>query len=248
MNKKYVVKLMEAERTVLQKLIATGKAAARKLLHTRVLLKVDLSSQGSCWSVGEISEALEVSPATIQRVCQQFVEQGLTAALERRLPRGQRIRRLDGEGEAHLIALMCSSVPTGHNRWTIRLLAKKLVVMDNLNTHDFSSMYETFEPQEPRRIREKLEIHCTPKHGSWLNMAEVEQAVLSGQCLDRRIGQEAEPRQEVTAWEAERNDQQARVNWRFTTQDACIKLKHLYPVLEKGSDCGTSNAERIKPT
>lgn len=78
-------------------------------------------------------------------------------------------------------------------------------------------------------------------------MAEVELAVLSGQCLDRRIGQEAELRQEVTTWEAERNDQQARVNWRFTTQDGRIKLKHLYPVLEKVRDCGTSNGERIKP-
>jgi homeodomain-containing protein len=127
MNKKYVVKLTEAERTGLQKLIATGKAAARKRLLARISLKTDMSSQGSWWSDGEISEALEVSPATIQRVRQQFVEQGLTAALERHLPRGQRIRRLDGEGEAHLIALTCSSVPTGHNRWTIRLLAKKLV-------------------------------------------------------------------------------------------------------------------------
>jgi DDE superfamily endonuclease len=123
-----------------------------------------------------------------------------------------------------------------------------ILVMDYLNTHDFSSLYETFEPQEARRIREKLEIHYTPKHGSWLNMAEIELAVLSGQCLDRRIGQEAELRQEVTAWEAERNDQQVRVNWRFTTQDARIKLKHLYPVLEKVSDCGTSNGERLKPT
>ncbi len=87
-------------------------------------------------------------------------------------------------------------------------------------------------------------------------MAEVELAVLSEQCLDRRIGQEAELRQEVTAWEAERDDQQVRVNWRFTTlrlydfttQDARIKLKHLYPVLEKVSDCGTSNGESIKPT
>jgi hypothetical protein len=122
-----------------------------------------------------------------------------------------------------------------------------ILVMDNLNTHDFSSLYETFEPQEARRLREKLEIHYTPKHGSWLNMAEIELAVLSGQCLDRRIGQEVELRQEVAAWEAERNDQQVRVNWRFTTQDARIKLKHLYPVLEKASDCGTSNAESIKP-
>ena len=127
MNKKYVVKLIEGERTDLEKLITTGKAAARKLLHARILLKADASPAGPCWSDAAISEALEVSLATIQRVRQQFVEQGLTAALERRSPRGQRIRRLDGEGEAHLVALACSSVPTGHTRWTIRLLADKLV-------------------------------------------------------------------------------------------------------------------------
>jgi DDE superfamily endonuclease len=95
-----------------------------------------------------------------------------------------------------------------------------------------SPRYETFEPEEAWRIREKIEIHYTPKHGSWLNMAEIELAVLSGQCLDRRIGVEAQLRQEVTAWETERNTQQVRVNWRFTTQDARIKLKRLYPVLE----------------
>jgi len=127
MNKQYVVKLTVEERIGLLKLIATGKAAARKLLHARILLKADASAQGPCWSDAAISQALEVSSATIQRVRQQFVEQGLTAALERRLPRGQRIRQLDGEGEAYLIALTCSPVPTGHTRWTIRLLVNKLV-------------------------------------------------------------------------------------------------------------------------
>ncbi|GHO71433.1 hypothetical protein KSC_103250 [Ktedonobacter sp. SOSP1-52] len=111
--------------------------------------------------------------------------------------------------------------------------AEKIVlVMDNLNTHDFSALYETIEPEEARRIREKIEIHYTPKHGSWLNMAEIELAVLSGQCLDRRIGKEETLRLEVAAWEAERNAQQVKANWRFTTQDARIKLKRLYPVLE----------------
>jgi hypothetical protein len=110
---------------------------------------------------------------------------------------------------------------------------KIILVLDNLNTHDFSALYETFEPEEAWCIREKIEIHYTPKHGSWLNMAEIELAVLSGQCLDRRIGEEETLRQEVAAWEAERNAQQVRVNWRFTTQDARVKLKHLYPVLEK---------------
>ena len=111
--------------------------------------------------------------------------------------------------------------------------AEKIVlVLDNLNTHDFSALYEAFEPEEAWRIREKFEIHYTPKHGSWLNMAEIELAVLNGQCLDRRIGEEAVLRQEVAAWEAQRNAQQVRVNWRFTTQSARIKLKRLYPVLE----------------
>jgi hypothetical protein len=109
-----------------------------------------------------------------------------------------------------------------------------ILVVDNLNTHDFSALYETFEPEKAWRIREKIEIHYTPKHGSWLNMAEIELAVLSGQCLDRRIGEEALLRQEVAVWETERNTQRVKVNWRFTTQDARIKLKRLYPVLETG--------------
>ena len=127
MKKKYVVKLTQEERTDLEKLISTGKAAARKLLHARIWLKADAGPEGPCWSDAQISQALEVSAATIQRVRQQDVEQSLTAALERRLPRGQRIRLLDGEGEAHLVALACSSVPIGHTHWTIRMLANKLV-------------------------------------------------------------------------------------------------------------------------
>src|SRR5260370_36806499 len=110
--------------------------------------------------------------------------------------------------------------------------AEKIVlVLDNLNTHDFSSLYETFEPEKAWRIRQKIEMHYTPKHGSWLNMAEIELAVLSGQCLDQRIGEEEMLRQEIAAWEAERNTQQVKVNWRFTTKVSRIKLKRLYPVL-----------------
>ncbi len=123
-----------------------------------------------------------------------------------------------------------------------------VLVLDNLNTHDFSALYETFEPEEAWRIREKIEIHYTPKHGSWLNMAEIELAVLSGQCLDRRIGEEETLRQEIAAWEKERNAQQVRVNWRFTTQDARIKLKRLYAVLEHvGAEiCVTRMRRRVR--
>jgi transposase len=106
------------------------------------------------------------------------------------------------------------------------------VVMDNLNTHVGASLYKAFEPPEARRLLDKLEIHYTPKHGSWLNMAELELSVLSRQCLDRRIPDQATLEQEVKAWEAQRNASSAPVNWRFTTADARIKLKRLYPSLQ----------------
>jgi hypothetical protein len=111
--------------------------------------------------------------------------------------------------------------------------AERLVlVCDNLNTHTGGALYEAFPAAEARRLWERLEVHYTPKHGSWLNMAETERSVLSGQCLDRRIDEVAVLRQEVGAWEDYRNRMEAKVRWRFTTEDARIKLEKLYPVLE----------------
>ena len=111
--------------------------------------------------------------------------------------------------------------------------AEKLVlVMDNLNTHTPSSLYQTFAPAEARRILQKLEIHYTPVHGSWLNMAEIELSALARQCLLRRIGTQEELEREVHAWQHSRNEEAITVNWRFTTADARIKLKRLYPSLE----------------
>jgi transposase len=108
--------------------------------------------------------------------------------------------------------------------------AQKIVlVMDNLNTHNPSSLYKAFDPGEARRVTEKLEIHYTPKHGSWLNMAEIELSVLARQCLDRRIPDQETLRHETAAWEQERNAAGSTIDWRFTTDDARIKLKHLYP-------------------
>ena len=107
---------------------------------------------------------------------------------------------------------------------------KILLVQDNLNTHTPASLYEAFQPEEARRLVERFEWHYTPKHGSWLNMAESELAVLSGQCLDRRIPSMADLLNEVTAWLELRNARHAKANWRFTTADARIKLKSLYPV------------------
>ena len=106
---------------------------------------------------------------------------------------------------------------------------KITLVMDNLSTHKLASLYEVFEPAQARRMAEKLEIHYTPKHGSWLNMAEIELSVLSRQCLKRRIADQEGLQKEVTAWEQARNAAGAKVDWRFTTADARIKLKRLYP-------------------
>lgn len=106
---------------------------------------------------------------------------------------------------------------------------KIILVMDNLNTHNKSSLYEAFSPKEAKRIADKLEIHFTPKHGSWLNMAEIELSHLSRQCLDRRIESRELLAKEVEAWNNERNKMKVKTNWRFTTQDARIKLKKLYP-------------------
>ena len=372
--KKYIVKLNQEEREELQELIGKGQASARKLAHARILLKADSSENGPGWTDQSIAEALEVSIATIERVRERLVEESLASALTRHRPHSPRLRKLDGEQEAHLIALACSKPEEGQERWTLQLLADKLVqlqvvesisretirqvlahnelkpwhskqwcippksnaefvcqmeevlsvytrpyderrpqvcvdemskqlisetrlpipmqpgqlecsdyeyerhgtcnlfvaceplagqrflqvteyrtkadfarfirdlvdvrypladvivlVMDNLNTHTPAALYEVFEPAEARRLIDKLEIHYTPKHGSWLNMAEIEFSVLTRQCLDRRIGSRTELEREVTAWQTKRNGQSVGINWRFTTADARIKLKHLYP-------------------
>jgi hypothetical protein len=107
-----------------------------------------------------------------------------------------------------------------------------VVVLDNLNTHTLAALYTAFPPEEAKRLRDKLEFHYTPKHGSWLNMAEIELSVLSRQCLDRRIPDQATLRRETAAWVDRRNTAQATIDWQFTSADARVKLKKLYPVLK----------------
>lgn len=108
--------------------------------------------------------------------------------------------------------------------------AKKVVlVMDNLNTHTAAALYATFPAPEARRLWERLEVHYTPKHGSWLNIAECELSVLSRQCLNRRIATEKALTEQVKAWTADRNEHHATIDWQFTTEDARVKLKRLYP-------------------
>lgn len=122
-------------------------------------------------------------------------------------------------------------------RWVVEDLhpgaARAVLATDDLNVHDPGSLYEAFDPATARRIAERLEWHYTPKHGSWPNVAERELAALSAQCPDRRIGPTARLEQVVAAWEEERNERQVGVDWRFTTADARIKLKRLYPAGQK---------------
>jgi transposase len=136
MHKRYPVLLTEAERDQLKRLIAAGTAPARQLTHARILLKADQSPEGPGWVDERIAEAVEVSQPTVARVRRQYVEEGVEAALHRRAPRREYHRKLDGEQEARLVLLACSQPPAGEARWSLRLLADKLVeleVIDNVS-------------------------------------------------------------------------------------------------------------------
>ena len=378
MSKKHLVTLTECERARLAQRIAVGRGPARALTHARILLKADQGAGGPAWTDAAITAALDVSTSTVERVRRRFVEQGPEAAIRRRSPRREYRRKLDGEQEAHLVALVCSAPPEGSGRWSLRLLADRMVelayvgtlsyqtarrvlrknelkpwrreqwvippkanaefvwrmedvlevytrpydpkrpqvcmdelskqlvadahpslpiqpgrparidyeyerngtanlflfceplqarrwvtvtdrrtsvdwahqirdlvevrypeverivlVLDNLNTHTPAALYEAFPPAEAKRLADKLEIHYTPKHGSWLNMAEIELSVLGRQCLDRRILDKVTLVAEVAAWQHRRNAAGGTVDWRFTTDDARVKLKRLYPSLHE---------------
>lgn len=368
MAKKYVVTLSAAEREKLLTLIGSGIAKARTLTHARILLKAD---EG--WSDLEICKALNVSIPTIERIRRQFVFEGFEASLKPRRPKRIYSRKLDGEQEARLVALTCSSPPEGYARWSLRLLVdrvvqlkiidsishetirqvlddnelkpwrrqewcipaanaefvyrmedvldvykrpmdpkrplvcfdespeqlvsetrqalpmrpgqlekydyeyrregvanlfmffapllnwrnvkvtkqrtkvdwaycmcdlvdvhfpqaeKVVIVQDQLNTHSPACLYEVFAPAEAKRILDRLEFHATPKHGSWLNMAEIELSVLNRQCLNRCIPNQTVLIHETEAWSLQRNNKQATVDWQFTSDNARIKLKRLYP-------------------
>jgi hypothetical protein len=115
---------------------------------------------------------------------------------------------------------------------TYRDAARIVLVMDNLNTHTPASFYATFPPEEAKRLTDRLEIHYTPKHGSWLNMAEIELSILATQCLDRRLPDGRRLQREVAAWQRTRNRSRRKINWQFTTKDARIKLRQLYPSVQ----------------
>jgi hypothetical protein len=371
MAKKYVVDLKDDEQERLKELITSGTQRVRKSNHARILLRA-----GAGWTDQHISEALNMSIATIERVRQRFVEEGLEQAVSPRRSRRNYQSLIDGVQEAYLIALACGQPPAGHRGWSLRLLASEMVrleyieevshetvrcvmnenelkpwlkrewcippkhsaafvyhmedvlnvyqrpadpkcplvcfdesptqlirekrqripvqagqperydyeyqregtanlfmffaplqnwrhvkvtehrtkvdwamcmhdlvhvhfpnaercvvVQDQLNTHTPAALYEVFEPALARSILDRLEFHFTPKHGSWLNMAEIEFSVLSRQCLDGYIPDLTSLARETLAWETRRNSCQSTVDWRFTTADARVKLKKLYPVV-----------------
>jgi transposase len=145
MKKKYVVTLMEEERRMLQELLSRGKAAARKLTHARILLKADVAAGGPGWNDESIAEALDVGRATVERVRKAFVEEGLDAALDRRKSRRQYRRKLDGDGEAHLVALACQEPPEGRSRWTLQLLADRMVQLEYVDQISYQTVRRTLK-------------------------------------------------------------------------------------------------------
>jgi transposase len=145
MKKKYIVTLTQAERQMLQAMLSRGRAAARKLMHARILSKADASVGGPAWSDDAIAQGLEVGRATVERVRKEFVEQGFDAALERRKSHRQYQRKLDGDGEAYLIALACSKAPEGRSRWTSRLLADRMVALERVDHLSYETVREVLK-------------------------------------------------------------------------------------------------------
>ncbi len=164
MAKKYIVQLSFEERDELKDLINTGKAAAYKRKHAEILLKADISPEGDAWNDAQISQAFEVSISTIERVRQRLVEEGLEAALNRAKQTKIRNKTLDGEQEAHLVALTCSEAPEGRARWTLRLLADKMVELEYVDNVSHETVRQVLKKNKikPWQKRE----WCIPKEAN----------------------------------------------------------------------------------
>ena len=143
--KKYIVKLTEQEREELEQMISTGKHSARKLMHARIMLLADESTEKPNFTDEQICEAIGTSLSTIGRVRQKFVEEGVEAALSRRKGTGIRDLKIDGECEAHLVALTCSAAPEGHKRWTLRMLADKMVKLEYIDSISYETVRRTLK-------------------------------------------------------------------------------------------------------
>ena len=178
--------------------------------------------------VGEVVQPIPAAPGQPERFDYEYVRNGTANLFMISEP-------LLGWRAVHVTARRTAKDYAEVLRWLAEDVhpdAEAIVlVQDNLNTHALASLYEAFPPEQARRLAERFEVHYTPKHGSWLNVAEIELSVLARQCLDRRIGSAEELSREVEAWEAERNERAVEVRWRFTTAEARIKLHRLYPSL-----------------
>ena len=178
--------------------------------------------------IGETAEPIPAGPGRPERFDYEYARNGTANLFMVFMPllglRSVRVtERRTAKDFAEVLRWLVEEVHAGAD--------KVVLVCDNLNTHRPACLYEAFPPEQARRIAEKLEWHYTPKHGSWLNMAEIELSVLSRQCLDRRIESSEEMGREVGAWEEDRNERGVGVQWRFTTTDARIKLRKLYPTI-----------------
>jgi hypothetical protein len=178
--------------------------------------------------IGEMHEAIPCAPGRPARVDYEYVRNGVAEVFLEVEPL---------TGKRHVAAAAHRTRKDW--AWWIRGMlderypnaVRVCLVLDNLNTHCLASLYQTFAPQEARRLAERIEIHHTPKRGSWLNMAEIELSALSGQCLHRRIPDLETMQTHIAAWEYDRNNRQPKIHWHFSTSDARIKLKRLYPKL-----------------
>ena len=178
--------------------------------------------------IGEVCAAIPCAPGRPARWDHEYVRHGVAAIFLEVEPL---------TGRRH-VAITEQRTRKDWARWIKGMLDDRYpdaervrVVMDNLNTHGIASLYDTFEAREARRLAERLDLHYTPKHGSWLNMAEIELSALNGQCLDRRIPDFTTMRRHIAAWEQDRNTRESKIDWQFSTADARVKLKHLYPKL-----------------
>ena len=180
--------------------------------------------------IGEVRTPLPMKPGSVAKYDSEYERRGTANLFMAVEPlAGQRTvqvtdRRTKVDWARFVQMLLTIVYPTA---------TRVVLVMDNLNTHGIGSLYEAFAPAMARALAERLEIHYTPKHGSWLNMAETELSILSRQCLDRRIDDQNRLAHEIAVWERDRNARQSKIDWQFTTADARIKLKRLYPSIEE---------------
>jgi len=259
MNKKYIVRLSDEECGVCQEVVKRLKGTSEKVKRAQILLKADVDGPG--WSDAKIAEAFDCRVQTVETLRKRLVVDGFEAALERkRRATPPTPRKLDGVGEAKLIAMRLGKPPaalwpvvvaTAGRRsrtkadWALEVAqlldtryadcAKVTLVCDNLNTHTKGAFYEAFTPEVARAYVKRIDFCHTPKHGSWLNIAECELSCLTSQCLsDRRIGELARLPSEIGIWADKTNAKQRGVDWQFKITDARIKLKRLYPVIKGG--------------